>query len=153
MSQRITTGYAKSNVLYYIDKLKDYKYNFWTGSQAFADDIVWGNPKLLLNEDNSFISLNDPDFDYREVVASLPNSSLWGNTTIFDNKGDNVTIIPMNNKERGIYDRPRVFGIKEKMMDQLMFRSYCQLMLLQVIILSFIPMSKMHWEICIFKPL
>jgi len=113
-SGKLTTGYPKQNVLYLITSLKDFKYYFDTGIQAFVGDIVWGNPQLALNVDNSLISVNDPALDYRELVASLPNSSLWGNATVIDDKGDQVLILSSDAEGHLIDNRPRVFGIKER---------------------------------------
>lgn len=111
--KRLTSGFPKQNILYMIATLKDYKYYFGTGVQAFVGDIVWGNPKIPLDENNSLIAMNDPVLDYRELVATLPNSALWGNTTAIDDKGDRITLISTDAEGATIDSRVRVFGIKE----------------------------------------
>ena len=115
MSQKLDSGYAKPTVQYVVDKLTDYKYKTNIGEPAVEGDIVYGNPGYKLDKNNSLISLNDPALDYREVVASLPNSALWGNTTVVDDKGDDVVLITSNAEGQLIDNRPRVFGFKERL--------------------------------------
>lgn len=116
MSQKITTGYPQSNVMYMISSLKDQHYKNSNGTEAFVGDIVWGsyNTKNQINEANSLISINDPALDYREVVATLPNSALWSYTTVVDITGDNVVMISSNAEGQAIDNRIRIFGIKEE---------------------------------------
>ena len=114
MSQKLTSGNSKYSIFYLIVSLINTRFFDWYwGTEKFLGDITRGNPNIPLTENCSLISLNDPALDYRECVATLPNSSLWGNSTIVDDKGDKIVIIPMSNEGHLLDYRPRIFGIKE----------------------------------------
>lgn len=116
MSKKLSSGVPKFSVFYLIASLKTKKYfDYYSGTERFVGDIVRGNPNFQITEDNSLISLNDPALDYRELVATLPNSALWANATVVDNKGDRIIVISSNNEGHAIDYRPRVFGIKERL--------------------------------------
>jgi hypothetical protein len=115
MSKKLTSGNPKYSIFYLIASLKDAKYyDYYYGTEKFVGDIVRGNPSFQISENNSLISLNDSALDYRELVTTLPNSALWCNATLVDDKGDKVTVIESNNEGHAIDYRPRVFGVKER---------------------------------------
>lgn len=111
MSSKLASGFLKSDVKYMISSVTDNNYYYKLGYKV--GDIVQGNVKVSLNDSNTVYSLNDPDLDYRELVASLPNNALWAYTVAYDQRGDAVTLLSSNGEGQAIDNRPRVFGIKE----------------------------------------
>lgn len=117
MTPKLTSGFTQKNVNYIIASSKDQKYYFYKGGPASVGDIIWGsaNYNIKIDEENALYPINDPKYDYREVVSSLPNSALWGNTAVYDDKGDKITLIPTDAEGASIDMLIRVFGIKERL--------------------------------------
>lgn len=117
MTPKITSGFTQKNLIYIIASLKDQKYYFYNAGPASVGDIIWGsaNFNIKIDEDNALYAINDPKYDYREVVASLPNSALWGNTTVFDDKGDKIILMPTDAEGANIDKLIRIFGVKERL--------------------------------------
>jgi len=117
MTPKLTSGYIKKGISYMIASLKDYKYIFYGGKIASVGDIIWGaaNVNFPINEDNTVFSLNDPTLDYRELVITLPNSAIWGNITVLDDKGDKITLISTDCEGEIIDKNSRIFGVKERL--------------------------------------
>jgi hypothetical protein len=118
MSEKVTSGLPKNNVKYLVLLNREQRFIKTPGVKAEPGDIIWGNQwgiqKPPIDENNVLISLNDPTLDYRQEVAALPNSALWVNTTVIDNKGDKITILSANAEGQAIDNNPRIFGIKEQ---------------------------------------
>ncbi|MPM03769.1 hypothetical protein SDC9_50036 [bioreactor metagenome] len=112
MSPIVSGGELKPNVRYMIGSFTEDNYYSKLGYKV--GDIVFGNSSVIVNDGNSFFSLNDPVNDYREIVASLPNNALWNCVDVYDQRGDVVTIIPSNAEGQAIDNRPRIFGVKER---------------------------------------
>lgn len=112
MSIKLSEGNLKQNVRYMLLSLTNDNYYFKQGYNV--GDIVYGNSKVVLNDSNTVYALNDPKYDYRELVAYLPNNALWAYTTVHDQRGDEVVLLSANGEGQAIDNRPRIFGIKEK---------------------------------------
>jgi hypothetical protein len=111
MTQKLIEGTLKSNVRYMISSLTESNYYYKLGNRL--GDIVQGNINAVVNDSNTFYSINDFDYDYREIVAALPNNALWAYTIAYDQRGDAITLLSSNGEGQAIDNRPRVFGIKE----------------------------------------
>lgn len=111
MSPLLSEGYLKTNKRYLIVSINSDNYYYKQGHRVGS--IIYGVNTIPINEDFQVYALNDPDYDYREVVASLPNNALWAYTIAHDQYGDPVTLLSANAEGQAIDDRPRVFGIKE----------------------------------------
>lgn len=112
MSPIVSRGELNPNVRYMIGSFTEDNYYCKLGYKV--GDIVFGNSSVIVNDGNKFYSLNDPKNDYREIVASLPNSALWNCVDVYDQRGDVVTIIPSNAEGQAIDNHPRIFGVKER---------------------------------------
>jgi len=111
MTPKLTEGTLKSNVKYLIAAITESNYYYKLGYRL--GDIVLGNKNVVVSDSNTFYSLNDFVYDYRELVANLPNNALWAYAIANDQRGDAVTLLSSNGEGQAIDNRPRVFGIKE----------------------------------------
>lgn len=114
MTPKITNGKSNRNLLYLILSKKEQDFSLGT-NKGEVGEFVWGNSKALFNDSNTAIVVNDPIYDYREKVISLPNNALWSNIHVHDDRGDDVVLINTNAEGQAIDNRPRIFGFKERM--------------------------------------
>jgi hypothetical protein len=110
MSERLDSGLTQVGIRYFIQNVTDKRYD----NTKTAGSVWLADKKVAIDPKNVVYSLNDPALDYREKVAELPNSALWGHTWVKDQTGDSLVLLSANAEGHSIDTRARVFGIKER---------------------------------------
>ncbi len=112
LTPKLATENTKVGVNYYV-----YKSN--SGLQVGS--IYTETIAHTLNTDNVVYAIDDPAYDYREVVAELANGSHWYYMKVKDDKGKDTIIMSTSAETSSAYkesmnrdSRGRIFGIKEK---------------------------------------
>jgi hypothetical protein len=108
LTPRLTSGTTKVGVKYYVYKSEE---DYFPASRNAL--YIESTPRKL-SSDNIVYPVNDPSYNYREVVATLDNGSHWYHLWVKDNNGDDVVL--MNSAAEGEKrdKRARVFGFKER---------------------------------------
>ena len=104
LTPRLESGQTKAGVRYFV-----YKSN--TGLQ---EGRIYDNLNITLNAENIVYAIDDPQYDYREVVAELTNGSHWYHMWVKDDKGEDLVIMSAAPEGEKRDQRARLFGIKEK---------------------------------------
>ncbi len=107
LTPKLTSGYTKPGVKYFIFKSTNNYFPKATG------EIYIENTNRALSSDNIVIAINDPIYDYREVVAKLTNGSQWYHAWVKDNQGDDLLLMSSAAEGEKRDSLARVFGIKE----------------------------------------
>lgn len=110
MSPLLTSGTTKIGVKYLIVKTFPTGHFTW----KLPSDIWVATKAVSIDTNNIVVAIDDPALDYREKVADLSNNSLWGNSPVYDKKGDQIFLLAASAEGQAIDDRPRLFGIKER---------------------------------------
>jgi hypothetical protein len=107
LTPRLSDGQTKEGVTYYVYKSD--------GSlPGGVGNIYTETTPKSLNKQNIVYAVNDPEFDYREVVAELENGSHWYHLWVKDDNGDDLLIMNTAAEGEKRDNRGRVFGIKER---------------------------------------
>jgi len=108
MTPELVSGSTKAGVTYYVTAEET--------QEAFpvpVGRIYLETRNRPLDDGNRVRALDDPEYDYKEMVAELRNSSLWYHMWVTDPSGLPILILGQS-AEGGHRDhRGRVFGFKE----------------------------------------
>lgn len=105
LSPELDHGYTKIGRKYYVVKNTDPGY--------FPGSYFIETKERNLDSDHIVISCNDPNFNYKEVVADLACGSMWFTCNAKSKTGDDVVIMGVAGSANYYDTRNRVFGIKE----------------------------------------
>ncbi len=107
LTPRLESGQTKEGVKYYVYKSD--------GSlpSGVGNTYIETNPHTL-NKENIVYAVDDPEFNYRKIVAELENGSHWYHLWVKDNKGEDLLLMNAAAEGEKRDKRGRVFGLKER---------------------------------------
>lgn len=105
LTPRLEAGETKKGVKYYV-----YKNG---GNLPVGDGRVYTEEQNRDLQGSVVYAVNDPEYDYRQTVATLANGSHWYYGWYKDSKGEELVIMSAAAEGEKRDKRARLFGIKE----------------------------------------
>jgi len=108
MTPEISSGTTTALTRYYVTR-NDNPGQFPVGvGEGFVE-----YQQSTIDANNTVLAVNDPAYDYRELVAELINGSHWFQLSVKNGDGDDITLVSTAPEGTHRDERARIFGIKE----------------------------------------
>lgn len=112
LTPKLAKGKTKVGVNYYVYSAKEENYFPASVHKTYTETKA-----RTLSKDNIVYAIDDPEYDYREVVAKLANTAHWFHLIVKNDVGDEIIIMCTSAETSEPFskdNRPRIFGIKER---------------------------------------
>jgi len=111
LTPKLSSGETKIGVSYYVLKSTDGFFPKKVGR------IYKETSTRELSEENIVYAIDDPIYDYREIVTELANSAHWYHLIVKNKKEEEIVLMSTSAEISENFSRdnhPRIFGIKER---------------------------------------